>query len=387
MLPQLLIPLSVLSFAIGIAAFVLCLLIYLAGRSPLSKCLVALQALIAYAAFYFFAVVNLRFAVYGSPAVIVAWHCAGQVWSGFFCYFYCLFFYRLTGTELPERGRKLLAGICSVFALSCLAPFFSSEDLGTLVARINFQNSFIVLPIDLSAVVFASILELSALGRMGESPARSVIRIDLVVKAVVIPASVVALILEARLPAFWDLWKFICVHAYFLAWNVAIVLITAGIMRPVGRVPLRRIGNAPGAQAFSGRAAARRGPGFGRAEDGEMEEAREELDRLRRTMESEKAFLDPELTLPSLAERLGMPRNRLSRLLNEAIGKSYADFVNDYRIEEAKALLSSPGRGMDVLGVAFESGFNSKATFYSAFKRVTGMAPNEYRASLASPER
>jgi AraC-like DNA-binding protein len=103
-------------------------------------------------------------------------------------------------------------------------------------------------------------------------------------------------------------------------------------------------------------------------------------------MKDDKAYLDAGLTLPALAERLAMPRNRPSRLLNEAIGKSYNDYVNEYRVQEAKGLLSSPEKGLDVLSVAFESGFNPKATFYAAFKKVAGMTPNEFRASISCPK-
>jgi hypothetical protein len=103
-MPQLLIPLTVVSFAIGIAAFVLCLLIHLARRSAITRYLLILQGLIAYAAFYFFSVSSLRSGVYGSTADIVAWHSAGHIWSGLFCYYYCLFIIRLTEPSWPSAG-------------------------------------------------------------------------------------------------------------------------------------------------------------------------------------------------------------------------------------------------------------------------------------------
>ncbi len=373
---QLLEPLSVLSFAIGIAAFVLCLLHHQAVHARLSRCMAILQGLVAYSSFYFFAVVNLRFAVYGSETVLVAWHVAGQVWSGFFCYYYCLFFFLLTGTALPERGRKLLLGICFIFASSLVAPFLLGAGGDSLLARIDYQNSFIVLPVDLAAVLFASVVELAALRRVGGG-LKVLLRIDLCIKAVVIPATIAAILLEAALPDFWDLAKFACVHLYLFAWNVVVAASAARIARPSGLAALARSGGQPARRAASG--APGRGPGG--------EESSAELEKLRRAMEEGKAYLDPDLTLTALADKLGMPRNRLSRLINETIGKSYNDFINGYRVKESKALLESADPGMDVLGVAFESGFNSKATFYAAFKRMTGMTPSEYRASPASLER
>jgi AraC-like DNA-binding protein len=72
--------------------------------------------------------------------------------------------------------------------------------------------------------------------------------------------------------------------------------------------------------------------------------------------------------------------------LNERLKKSFYDFVNGYRVEEARRILRDPRRGdQKILTIAFDSGFASKAAFNRVFKRHTGMTPSEYKARLADP--
>lgn len=97
-------------------------------------------------------------------------------------------------------------------------------------------------------------------------------------------------------------------------------------------------------------------------------------------MENEKPWLDPELTLSILAGQLGLNTSQLSYLVNNGFDQNFNDFVNNYRVEEVKRKLSVPDfQHFSLLGIAFESGFNSKATFNRAFKKRTGSAPSEYK--------
>ena len=103
--------------------------------------------------------------------------------------------------------------------------------------------------------------------------------------------------------------------------------------------------------------------------------------RMTDLMENERVFCDEQLTLESLAERLSVSRNRLSELLNGVLQTSFNTYVNQRRVEEVKRLLRDhPQRS--ILSHAFEAGFNSKSVFYEAFKRFTGMTPQEYRDGL-----
>ncbi|HYG40617.1 MAG TPA: helix-turn-helix domain-containing protein [Cytophagales bacterium] len=102
----------------------------------------------------------------------------------------------------------------------------------------------------------------------------------------------------------------------------------------------------------------------------------EELERL---MIQEKLFLNSELTIQDLTEKLDTSRQYISEILNGQLGKNFYDFINDYRIEEFKRKVVNPKKqNLTLLSLALESGFNSKATFNAVFKKKTGSTPSEY---------
>jgi AraC-like DNA-binding protein len=105
------------------------------------------------------------------------------------------------------------------------------------------------------------------------------------------------------------------------------------------------------------------------------------LEKLARTMARERPYLDPDVTLAALARCAGMPARDLTSLLREGLGTCFYDYVNRHRIEEAKRLLAENGQGASVIEVLQQAGFNSKSVFNTAFKRMTGMTPTEYRRS------
>jgi AraC-like DNA-binding protein len=98
-------------------------------------------------------------------------------------------------------------------------------------------------------------------------------------------------------------------------------------------------------------------------------------------MEAEKPHLEPELSLANLARKLKIAPTLLSLVINTAFEKNFNDFVNAYRVEDFKNRLENADvRHLTLLGVAFDCGFNSKATFNRAFKKHTGQSPSEYEA-------
>jgi AraC-like DNA-binding protein len=104
------------------------------------------------------------------------------------------------------------------------------------------------------------------------------------------------------------------------------------------------------------------------------------LKRLLGVMETEKPYTDGGLTLPALAARLNVSTHHLSQVINERLGQSFNDFVNSYRVEEAKRKLTDPRlKHYSVLAIAEEVGFNSKSSFNAVFKKQTGMTPSEFR--------
>ncbi len=97
-------------------------------------------------------------------------------------------------------------------------------------------------------------------------------------------------------------------------------------------------------------------------------------------MENDKPFLRSKLTLHDLARDLDLPPHQLSTLINREFGQNFYELVNQYRVEEVKRKLADPGfQHLSFLGIAQESGFNSKASFNRIFKKMTGLTPNQYR--------
>jgi adenylate cyclase len=96
-------------------------------------------------------------------------------------------------------------------------------------------------------------------------------------------------------------------------------------------------------------------------------------------LKNQTPYLNPELTLRSLAEQVSIHPNQLSWLLNEKIRKNFNEFINHYRVEHFKILAKDPANAhISLIGLAYESGFNSKTVFNTFFKKETGMTPSGY---------
>lgn len=104
---------------------------------------------------------------------------------------------------------------------------------------------------------------------------------------------------------------------------------------------------------------------------------------LKKAMEANRYYEDPELNLNSLAEKVSMAPRELSKAINTVFKKSFNDFVNEYRVRDMVSKMQDPAYdNITLLGIAFEAGFNSKATFNRAFKQITGKAPAEFKNNL-----
>lgn len=98
-----------------------------------------------------------------------------------------------------------------------------------------------------------------------------------------------------------------------------------------------------------------------------------------RFMENKKPYIDKNLTLYNLAEQLGISENNLSQIINSKYQINFFDFVNKYRVEFViEKLKLGEHRESTLLGIAYDSGFNSKASFNRAFKKFTQLTPSEY---------
>jgi len=104
------------------------------------------------------------------------------------------------------------------------------------------------------------------------------------------------------------------------------------------------------------------------------------LDKLKSLMFVEQPYLDSELDLPTLAQKVNVSTHRLSQAINEYLGKNFFDFVNEYRIEKVKEYLAnSTYNHLKIVSLAYDSGFSSKSTFYTLFKKSEGITPAAYR--------
>jgi AraC-like DNA-binding protein len=112
-------------------------------------------------------------------------------------------------------------------------------------------------------------------------------------------------------------------------------------------------------------------------------DAKAYLDKLHGFMASEKPYLNPELNLPKLAKDLSIPSHYLSQVINEHFKMSFFDFINQHRVDEVKSKITDPLYShYSILGIAFESGFNSKSAFNRVFKKITGLTPSDYKKTF-----
>jgi len=101
--------------------------------------------------------------------------------------------------------------------------------------------------------------------------------------------------------------------------------------------------------------------------------------RLVEFMDSEKPYLNPELSLQDLAEELDLTRHQLSSVINQVHHMNFYEFINSYRIKEVKSLMNDPANSnLKLISIAYDAGFNSKASFNRIFKQMTQMTPSQF---------
>jgi len=110
------------------------------------------------------------------------------------------------------------------------------------------------------------------------------------------------------------------------------------------------------------------------------EQKRVLVEKLGSIMQNEKVFTQSNLTIDDLAQRLETNSKYISQIINEFYHQNYYNYVNSYRINEAKLLLANPASDKySILGISNMAGFASKSTFNNAFRKFTGITPSEFR--------
>ncbi|MDQ1354246.1 MAG: hypothetical protein QG657_4555 [Acidobacteriota bacterium] len=108
------------------------------------------------------------------------------------------------------------------------------------------------------------------------------------------------------------------------------------------------------------------------------------IKKLTHLVEIKKVYCAPDISLQTLAEKLGVSPHVLSQVLNEKLNRTFSDFINFHRIEEAKRILRETGEEQKIANVALDVGFNTLAVFYTAFKKFTDMTPAQYKKSTGA---
>lgn len=107
------------------------------------------------------------------------------------------------------------------------------------------------------------------------------------------------------------------------------------------------------------------------------------LQQLNALMQEKEIYKEADVKLDNIAKSIHISKHKLSQLLNDNLGKSFASFINDYRIEEAKRLLKENNQ-FTLEAIGFESGFSSKSSFYATFKKAVGKTPSEFQKQFHS---
>lgn len=185
----------------------------------------------------------------------------------------------------------------------------------------------------------------------------------LVVFQVVFGLAYTSYFILVRFPFFNNLWDYhisaiMTVMIYAIAW--------AGYMQP---------------DVFNGMTLAESGSTGKYRNSGLTSDAsRTLLQNLLLLMEQEKLYRDPEFSLDKLAGKLQASKHHVSQVINEMLGITFFEYINQLRIRDACAMLAETTRSdMHIIEIAYAVGFNTKMSFNAAFKRSTGMTPTEYR--------
>jgi AraC-like DNA-binding protein len=114
-----------------------------------------------------------------------------------------------------------------------------------------------------------------------------------------------------------------------------------------------------------------------------QEDINENLEKIIRIIKDDKLYLDSKLSANSLAQKVGIPVYKLTFVLNKGAEKNFNEFINFYRVEFAKEMLTDPNQNRKTIySIALDCGFSSEAPFYVAFKKLVGKSPSAYKNSL-----
>jgi AraC-like DNA-binding protein len=304
---------------------------------------------------------------------LLFWNIGNFIWSPFFLYYSLMHNLISSGHEPSRKLSVFFRLISALLFFPVLIPFLEGKGGQALVDSLTGLSVSVVLPACIFTSLFALVVKTLRYWLVRDAFTRSIMIKSIVVNSVMGPLLVFLFLSRPAGSGLFHTPLKLGIDMFFLVWNIMALnhfrfFLQPGAPSPTGAKPANE--HEPEAEAGAGKAVA------GQADF-------EAFDALKALIAREKPYLNPDLDLPLLAKMADMTRNRLSFLINACAGQSFSDYVNDLRVEEAKDYIES-GECASILEVAFRSGFNSKATFYNAFKRATGRSPTTYRESGSS---
>lgn len=109
------------------------------------------------------------------------------------------------------------------------------------------------------------------------------------------------------------------------------------------------------------------------------------IDIVQKYMESEQPYMNGDFTIENMAHTLNIPKHYITQVLNERLNKNFYTFVNEFRVEEVKRRMADKKySNLTFLALAYDSGFNSKSSFNTIFKKYTGFTPSEYKTKFVN---
>jgi AraC-like DNA-binding protein len=282
---------------------------------------------------------------------------------------------RLTMHAAPSSRRFLIHAIPAALCLLLLAPFYllpaaqkQSIVLRELAAGETFDGALLIAAAQLFSYWTACLVTLRRLRAELRQQFSSLHRLTF---------AWLSWMLAINL-GMWILWILgLWWHQSWAAWlDVLAVPLGLYLLAFFG---IRQIAVFIDKHAFVPLAAA---PAVARYEKSGLDPARIPglLGGLEQLMQTEKPWLENDLTLSELATRLALSPHHLSQLLNESLGQSFFDFINAHRVAEVQRCLKDPAYARQtILEIALDAGFNSKAAFNSAFRQHAGTTPSAYR--------
>jgi AraC-type DNA-binding domain-containing proteins len=297
----------------------------------------------------------------------IASYCLSFIWAPGYVYFTGMFYISMAKSEASFSLRRMLLLLALAVGASSFIPLTLSGDLERILAyQRAIQRNLIIPCCGFTQVVFSVFFYIKAWSRSYRN--HRIVSLCAIILNFAIAVACVLTINLSHGTSLKEMEPYLVVFdCYFLLWN----LLALAILFKLAPLILKKRKEA----LKTGLAPESRSPDIIMDRDWRLVEG---------AVVGKKLYRKSGLDLATLSRETGMPRNRISLVVNTVTGKTFSDYVNFMRIAEFKKIASSLEFSGNILGAAFEAGFNSKATFYNWIKKDLSESPTEYLRRLRS---